>query len=324
MAISVIQLVLSSFTIYRTRGPQIARYGYASFGLSTIPYAFMSFLNLICIGSTGEYPYLFMLQTQTLEEASGRVGAEIAGAVGILAQETSQSSVSLWRENNGTLLCVKIGDSTRRFKLIDNTDDATFVFNVHGVKNRLRIYKSNEKQKRWLDEEKLSSPLDREFKRSSGFKGRNSISSLLKLKFAVVSKLLAFFLPYVLIFILTKFQKRQSTTFQRVVMMSWLAGGQLFSIVSPYFDIFPNFLIPSPCTSWRLLQKLRLHSYLNPNPDPPESRILAWGKVIVGVILMPVAVAYAAALIAVIFVSPFAGFVVVGKMLHEFDTCSLG
>jgi len=159
MAISVFQLVLSSFTIYRTRGPQIERYGFASFGLSTIPYAFMSLLNLICVGCTGQYPYLFMLHTRTLEEARGRIGAEISGAVGILADGISQNEsgqggngtrardgvaiASLWTENGGTLLCTKIGDSTQRFKLVEDPKGATFIFDVHGLESRLRIYEPN-------------------------------------------------------------------------------------------------------------------------------------------------------------------------------------
>lgn len=36
--IAILQLVYGSFTIYRTRGDQVARYGYAAFGLTVAPY----------------------------------------------------------------------------------------------------------------------------------------------------------------------------------------------------------------------------------------------------------------------------------------------
>lgn len=43
---SLIQLGFSTYTLYRTRGDQIDKFGYASFGLTTIPYAYMSLVNL--------------------------------------------------------------------------------------------------------------------------------------------------------------------------------------------------------------------------------------------------------------------------------------
>lgn len=36
---SIIQLVFAVSTLYRTRGDQIERYGYAAFGLTVMPYA---------------------------------------------------------------------------------------------------------------------------------------------------------------------------------------------------------------------------------------------------------------------------------------------
>jgi len=366
MVVSVVQLVASSVTIYRTRGPQIARYGYTSFGLSTIPYAFMSFVNLVCIGCTGEYPYLFMLQTQTLKEASGRAGAEIAGAVGILAHDASQHEsgqggdgareggslleddtkdgvtfASLWREDGGTFLYAKIGHSTRRFKLVDNIEDATLVFDVHCVKNRLRIYEPEENE---LKEKKLKKKeswpgAEEKWPGLEGLCRRlkddpNWVSFVFKIFTAVASPVLALFLPYVIIYILTKFEKQQSTTFQRVVMMSWLAGGQLPIVFTPIFILFPNFVIPSPRTVWRAIQKWKQ----NPDPDPPEFRFsglsdmlgltgqtwwMASGIVIGAVIVVLISIAIGLAVCSIVYVSRFVGFVMVGKMLREFDTCSL-
>lgn len=44
---SVVQLVFSSITLYRARGSQLQRYGYAAFGLSVFPYTLMTFVNLV-------------------------------------------------------------------------------------------------------------------------------------------------------------------------------------------------------------------------------------------------------------------------------------
>ena len=325
MAVSVVQLVLSSFTVYRTRGPQIERYGYASFGLSTIPYAFMSFLNLICVGCTGQYPYLFMLHTQTLEEARGRTGAEIFGAVGILADnifqnESEQAGIgtrarahgvtfaSLWTENGGTLLCAKIGDSTQRFKLVDDPEGATFIFDVHSLESRLRIYKPKHQP----------GPKTRLMKRPAP----KGLRSQLKIFIAHVSPFLAGILPYAIISFLTTYQAQQSTTFQRVVMMTWLGIGQvLITISALIFSVSPNFLIRSP--RWAFVQKRKPDQ----NPNPPESwpstqTRIPWREVIIRVGYGVIMLVFFLVILGAVVVPPIAGFVVVGKMLHEFDTCS--
>ena len=322
MAISVFQLVLSSFTIYRTRGPQIERYGFASFGLSTIPYAFMSLLNLICVGCTGQYPYLFMLHTRTLEEARGRIGAEISGAVGILANDISQNLsgqggtrardgvafASLWTENGGTLLCAKMGDSTQRFKLVDDPKGATFIFDVHSLESRLRIYEPKHQP----------GPKTRLLKRPAP----KGLRSQLKIFIAHVSPFLAGILPYAIISFLTTYQTQQSTTFQRVVMMTWLGIGQVpITISALFFSISPNFFIRSPC--WDFFQK----QIPNQNPNPPEScpstqTRTPWWEVIIRVGYGVIMLVFLLVILGAVVVPPIAGFVVVGKMLHEFDTCS--
>jgi len=69
MFTSVAQLILSCITIYRARGSQLARYGYAAFGLSVFPYTVMSFVNLVFVGILGEYPSLYIMRTAVLDEA---------------------------------------------------------------------------------------------------------------------------------------------------------------------------------------------------------------------------------------------------------------
>ncbi|KDQ51989.1 hypothetical protein JAAARDRAFT_492802 [Jaapia argillacea MUCL 33604] len=75
MAISAGQLIYSLITLYRTQGGQLDRYGYAAFGLSMFPYAFMSLANLICVGLVGEYPSLYLLRTAIMDEARQRGGS---------------------------------------------------------------------------------------------------------------------------------------------------------------------------------------------------------------------------------------------------------
>ena len=79
--IAIGQVIFSSTTIYRTRGDQIKKYGYAAYGLSVYPYALMSVANLIKLAVCGKYPFAYVLRTATLVEAEG-VGGVFEGAVG--------------------------------------------------------------------------------------------------------------------------------------------------------------------------------------------------------------------------------------------------
>ena len=79
--VSIAQVIFSSITIYRARGDQIEKYGYAAYGLSVYPYALMSVANLIKLGVCGRYPYAYVLRTATLVEAEGK-GGVFEGAVG--------------------------------------------------------------------------------------------------------------------------------------------------------------------------------------------------------------------------------------------------
>ena len=79
--VGIAQVIFSIITIYRTRGDQIEKYGYAAYGLSVYPYALMSVANLIKLGVCGRYPYAYVLRTATLVEAE-KNGGVFSGTVG--------------------------------------------------------------------------------------------------------------------------------------------------------------------------------------------------------------------------------------------------
>ena len=89
-AIAIAQVIFSSITIYRTRGDQIEKYGYAAYGLSVYPYALMSLANLIKLAICGRYPFLYVLRTATLVEAE-KNGGVFEGAVGNLGVNRGKS-----------------------------------------------------------------------------------------------------------------------------------------------------------------------------------------------------------------------------------------
>jgi len=70
--------------LHRIRGDQIAKYGYASFGLTVIPYAIMSFINLLANVLTPDYSSYCLVRSEVLKEAKRR--GKFNGIVGGLEE----------------------------------------------------------------------------------------------------------------------------------------------------------------------------------------------------------------------------------------------
>jgi hypothetical protein len=82
-ALSIGQILFGVYTLYRARGDQLQEYGYAAFGLTVLPYAWMSLVNLLANLATPSYPCLFMIWTPEMDAAIA-AGARIDGVVGTL------------------------------------------------------------------------------------------------------------------------------------------------------------------------------------------------------------------------------------------------
>jgi len=75
LIVSLIQAIWAVATLYRARGNQIEEYGYAAFGLTVAPYAWMSIVNVIASLSCPNYPAMFMIRTPIMNEAEQAGGA---------------------------------------------------------------------------------------------------------------------------------------------------------------------------------------------------------------------------------------------------------
>jgi hypothetical protein len=100
--VSIAQLLFAVATLYRTKGDQIDQFGYAAFGLTVIPYALMSLVNLVGHLMCPQYPTMYLIQTRTMVAAQ-QEGAEIEGIIGILDEDIDNvdlhapKSVSFWK-----------------------------------------------------------------------------------------------------------------------------------------------------------------------------------------------------------------------------------
>jgi len=273
MVTSIVQLVLSSVTIYRSRGSQLDRYGYAAFGLTVIPYTFMSLVNFIYVGVVGEYAALTILRTSTMEEANGRLPVEgrICGDVGTLAptspaypghegsaggvdeiakvvdeilanakdgtDDSNKFTISLWTEGN--ILCVKKrdADQIRKFRLIE-VGEPNLLFDVHPIASHLRVREpKTDREDTILPNIGVDEVLKERFNRANRL---HKLSLTVKAFIVVAAPLLAVILPPVLIATWTGYHYGQGSLFRRIVMVSWLTLNQ-FAVLAAQLNLLAKY-----------------------------------------------------------------------------------
>ncbi|KDQ51970.1 hypothetical protein JAAARDRAFT_198625 [Jaapia argillacea MUCL 33604] len=317
MAISIAQLCYSSATVYQTRGGQLETYGYAAFGLSVFPYAFMSLANLICVGLVGEYPSVYLVHTRIMDEAEKR-GGSFNGVVGSCREEHQGDGedestpdhrwgeftrVRLSMEVKGGVKESKEGDkisSQEHFGPLKEDGDhlqKILVVTVGDVTRRFFYHPRGEIDSAAFEFE-VSSVANQDRIPHGGyvFKDREpSLSTLLIFLVISLVILASFILPYIVIFMFSGFEVGRSTVAQRAWMMSWASSGQLslvsFGLVT---WVYPHFslLTRKEATKSLTFIRGRIPSLILPS-----------------LILLPI--------------PAIGGFITVGKMLKDFGTCSL-
>jgi hypothetical protein len=224
-AMAVVQVVFACSTLYRTKGYQLATYGYAAFGLTVIPYTIMSLLNLTANLVTPEYPTLFMVQSDIMHQMQhGPDKSEFDGTVGTLVPKNVPSDSGF----PYTILAreiTSIGDEVYQAKVQIPKD---YIGDSDG------------------DLQVEVSP----FGRHEYIPTFDKIRRLRNLV-AIAIGISALVIPYALIAILSNgFEKGTlSTPIQRGFVMSWLVIGQVFGALSGWLgyansttgNIFSNF-----------------------------------------------------------------------------------
>ena len=95
--IGVGQALWAIITIYQARGDQIQQYGYAAFGLTVVPYAFMSVTNAMANLLTPQYSTILVIRTPEMTEAEQQGKAFFKAAIDVhLLPVTASALPSEW------------------------------------------------------------------------------------------------------------------------------------------------------------------------------------------------------------------------------------
>jgi hypothetical protein len=206
-ATAVVQVVFACLTLYRTKGDQVEMYGYAAFGLTVIPYATMSILNLTANLLTPEYPTLFMVQSDGMDKMQrGHSKPQYDGTVGTIVPENA----------------------------------ATGFYDMVSVRMTMTRPSGYFRAKVRIPEGYVGDNSDGEFEAAVSYFGRHETiltfdrSQRIRNLVAIAIGITALVTPYVLIAIFSHgFETGTlSTPLQRGFLMSWLVVGQVFGALS--------------------------------------------------------------------------------------------
>lgn len=85
----MMQTLYGSFTLFRARGDQIERFGFAAFGLTVVPYILMSIMSLCGALLVPDYQALHVVRSYELDEAV-LLGGHADGALGRAVQRQDE------------------------------------------------------------------------------------------------------------------------------------------------------------------------------------------------------------------------------------------
>lgn len=215
--IAIFQTIYASITIYRTRGDQLQRYGYAAFGLTVAPYLVMSIVNLVSNIFRPDYDTIYLLDSEILEEASHREGARFEGMVGSIAVDDPEPGDEEFSDAT-----FQIGDDGRIFVEINSRNPLL-------LDGREAIREASQTKEVFIDNKSSRSAAENSSLPNiilPSCSNRLGIDRLIwKLNSLRYAALIVGSLPFIVIGLLSHYDQGQSTLSQRVWTMLWLVFG---------------------------------------------------------------------------------------------------
>lgn len=342
--VAVIQVGAGCITIYRTRGDQLEKYGFASFGFTVLPYVIMSLVNLVGNIVTPQYQSLYMVSSQELDEAElfwdqkeqgPNPPARFDGIVGRLVQEdTNPSNTAEFQQANNDTWKL-------RFQQHEPAADAALASSQIEPSTTQSLESRNidhQEEQRGHQQATLSGP-DPTAKSTDGaharawpiqydsievkFEAKEAELNLIiphlskfqssersawsissSRKWVIISTLILGGIPYAVIGGLTRFRSNQSTRTEQALTMFWLASGWIIGLLMPFFRADIEGLKAFGRNSKTLIRVLVRN----------HGYVIHFKELILSVLVFSALMLFSC--------SAISGFVVVGIMLQEHGSCT--
>ena len=301
--VAIVQTIFASITLYRTRGDQIQRYGYAAFGLTVLPYLIMSIMNLFATLILPDYSKLYVVHSLELDEAM-TVGAQVEGAIGRIVQSSTDNDRFLQGmkdQSRVTRSCHPTDGYDPERSVTEITSDEITIESSLFETEILSVTHAHSKEKVFCYK---PIPFD-----TLGIArwNRNRQSTGILLVPCVLGAI-----PLIVIGILTHFDRGKSTTGQRVWTLSWLVGG-IWS--GPAFDV----LYDKGNIDLKALEKAKISEDIGrskQNRSKAFVLISSFGNVLLA------RIDYMTVAFLVYTIPAIGGFVIVGQMLRAYGECN--
>ncbi|KAL9595356.1 MAG: hypothetical protein Q9179_005019 [Wetmoreana sp. 5 TL-2023] len=242
---SIIQTVSGGYSLYKARGSQIERYGYAAFGLTVLPYMMVSMINLIGSLLTSEYETVYLVHSAVMDEMRGR-GGLCDGVVGTLERPGHQ----LYVHNDGETETKAEGkkmqfiNSPGEVRCHDITDGSPEMELQVSERNHITPVKepwvaAGSMKRRWRRRKEASGnqppllcvPSHSGFTRLAPLWYQSALNVL-----TIFLLILALGLPHIIIAILSGWRVGKSTSTQRTFILNWLITGQVQGYSVSYIE----------------------------------------------------------------------------------------
>jgi hypothetical protein len=236
--VAIVQLIYASYTLYKTRGDQLNRYGYAAFGLTVIPFIIMSFLNLLGNILTPNYPALYLVSSPELEEAVSRAyspDTRIDGVIGTVVGGTRDTSEGLFE---GRMISHGPKASRLLQVLTDSKETSPSQPRAHSADVVPVPVLISDGESYELQGSKSESEFEISFPEYSPLQAIKDEKPYRNPGLPLWGFMVFFLgaIPYTVIGGLTHFQAAQSTQAQRVFTMFWLASGVFIGSTIPFIS----------------------------------------------------------------------------------------
>ena len=221
--IAIFQVLYASATLYRARGDQIQRYGYAAFGLTVAPYLVMSIVNIISAVLIPEYPTTYLVRSDAMDEALRREAAKFEGVVGTIQKQSAPS-------RSGRKIVFKDTDGSHAWLELDAVSGER-TSSVTLPRTVVLEDTSKPRSQTSMEGPYLMIPSYSEY--SPSLKGDREFDNWVGIEYAALAIAL---IPVVIIGVLSSFKPGQSTNTQRVWTMTWLAIGIVYGPTTQIVD----------------------------------------------------------------------------------------
>ncbi|KAI9774086.1 MAG: hypothetical protein M1840_005179 [Geoglossum simile] len=224
---SLLQTIAGGMSLYHTKGAQIKKWGYAAYGLTVIPYMFISVINLLGSLVSSEYGTVVLVHSRVMEEMVQR-GGVVEGVVGIVEGEEGVGvlgrEVVKFSQEGG---CLK----GRRVGSFRGQEEPFAVLPMETPKPApafpLGFHRWHRRQSKKQREPTLTIPSHPPFTRLPPPR-HQPLLNILSL-FLYIS---AYVGPYLIIYGLTHFRHNQSRSDKYSATIIWLVYGQLSAVAT--------------------------------------------------------------------------------------------